>query len=186
MSESSIIRALRAAVCFLTRSHSITSFDFQWISGHVFLDLEFQELVNCLQSLRVAGGDLNQSAASSFLVFVADFFLELLHDLGSRWRLLVNQHGNLKVPLAEHRCDVPQMTTDLIATGGIFGIVRFNLNRTAIICQEKVMGRFQMVESHVLIASHVHLVHLLLRHMAVALSLLLGADKQRRRKADRK
>ena len=65
----------------------------------MFLDLEFQELVNCLQSLPVAGRDLNQSTAISLFVFVADFCLEFLHDLTSRWRLLVNQHRNFEVPL---------------------------------------------------------------------------------------
>ena len=74
----------------------------------VFLDLKFQELVNRLQSLPVAGRELNQSAAIGLFIFVADFVLEFLHDFGSRWRLLVNKHRNFEVALTKHHCDVPQ------------------------------------------------------------------------------
>ena len=80
---------------------------FQWICSHMFLDLESQEVVNRQQSFRIAGRDLNQSAAISLYVFVADFPFEFLHHFASRRSLLVNQHRHLEVPLAEHHPDVP-------------------------------------------------------------------------------
>jgi hypothetical protein len=64
------------------------------------------------------------------------------------------------------------MAPNLIATLCIVSSVCLNLDRTAVLRQQKVMRGFQMVEPHVLIATHVHLVHLLLRH-------LLRVDEQR-------
>ena len=46
------------------------------------------------------------------------------------------------------------------------------------------MSRLQMIEAHRLIATLVHLVHLLLRHRGVGLLLLLSADYQSGRQAD--
>ena len=38
----------------------------------------------------------------------------------------MNEHGNLKVTLAEHHRDEPKMTANLIAASSVFCVVRFN------------------------------------------------------------
>ena len=127
-----------------------------------FLDLEFQELVNCFKRVGISGRDLNHRAAIGLFEFVTDLRLEPCHDLTSRRCFLVNEHGNLEVAFAEHDRDVPQMTANLITAFSVLRIVRFNLYRAAISRQQEMMGCFRVIETHVFIATHVHLVDLFL------------------------
>lgn len=57
----------------------------------------------------------------------------------------MDEQGNLKVTLAEHHRDMPQMTANLIAAIRVLRIVRFDLNRAPILGQEKMMGSFRMI-----------------------------------------
>jgi hypothetical protein len=94
----------------------------------------------------------------------------------------MDQQGNLKVSVGKHHRNVSKMPANLIAAFSVFRIVCLNLYYTAIVCQQKVMRGFQVIEAHVLIAAHVHFVHLLLGHLVILLFLLLGMEQRRRGK----
>src|SRR5713101_3417508 len=86
----------------------------QRIPRLVFLDLESQEVMNCVQGVGTVGRDNNPRTLFRFFELVFDIALQPLHD-GHAWGdLIVDQHRRFEVTSGEHPCDVAEMHSDLI------------------------------------------------------------------------
>ena len=83
---------------------------------------------------------------------VQNVFAQLFHRGHAGWRLGVNQHRCIEVPVMEHLCDVLQVGTYLFAAGRIRRIGCERLDCAAIRSQPEMMNRLLMREAHHLIA----------------------------------
>ena len=109
--------------------------DCRRVSGFMLCDLKLQELEDSSESVGVGCRDHHASTSWRFLKLVANFVLQLFHDRNT-WRGgVVDKHRNCKVAAGEGLRDVSQVHPEVVAGGCVRGIVRFDLNYTAVRAQ---------------------------------------------------
>src|SRR5437879_93107 len=102
-------------------------------------DLKLQKLMHGGQCFGLPGLDPHPAATGSRLVRVFDEGGETLHCGRPRGSLIVDHHGELEIPLAEHVRDVLEMGPDLPRYDGVLGIVGFDFYSSAVLIKPKMM-----------------------------------------------
>lgn len=119
----------------------------------MILDLELQEIMNRRNRLRITAGNLHPCSIRCPFHVVSDVFAQLLHGRNARWRLRVNQHWCVEVPVMEHLRNVLEMRTNLLAAGCIRRIGCERLDCPAIRSESEMMNGLLMREAHHLVAA---------------------------------
>jgi hypothetical protein len=116
-------------------------------------DLETQKSVDGSQGFGAGGGDLDFGAARGVAVEITDLASEFGHH-GCAGRCgVVDEHGYVEVACREALDDVGEVHANLVAGGGVFGIVGGDIDGTAgFVEAEMVSGGF-MGEAHGVVAA---------------------------------
>ena len=122
----------------------------------MILDLEREKRVDGLERCWVMRDDAHHRAPWRLLEGVLDRTVSLLHDGHTGRHGVMNEHGNLEVVGAEHRGDVREVPSYLIASGSIRLAVGINLNDAAVGKQLEAMFRRFMRKTHCMVSAHVH------------------------------
>ena len=116
-------------------------------------DLEAQKGVDGLLGFGVGGGDLDFGAARSVAVEVMDLAAEFGHHECAGRCGVVNEHRYVEVACRKTIGDVRKVHADLVAGGGIFGIVSGNVDGAAGFVEAEMMGGGFVEETHGLVAT---------------------------------
>jgi len=108
------------------------------IARSVIVDLETEELVDCLKRILVWGRDANSTTCRRRLKCVGYCASLRFHHGNPRRQSVMNEHGHLEVALREHLSDVGQMHSYLVPSDPVVLIFRVHFD-CATICEEKEM-----------------------------------------------
>jgi len=133
----------------------------------VILDLEYQEFVNGLYRVGIAGLDANLPAAVRFPVGVADGLMLRLHYRYAGRHLVVNEHGNVEIARGEEGRNVRHVGADLIARGIVMLVPRRHLDQAAVGQKNKVVRRSFLSEAHGMITARIYARSVLIRRNVV-------------------
>ncbi len=114
-------------------------------------DLKTQKLMHAFKRRGVPGRDAEERAAFRVLQFVLNGVTKPLHLLSAWWILLMNQHRRGKLSRRKHRCDVPEMSANVITAHGVLRVVGFGFNGAAIRVKPEMVCGLVVRESHPLI-----------------------------------
>jgi len=130
--------------------------DFGGVVGLVVGNLKAQEGVNGFARFGVFGGDLDLGAAIGLEVAIADFAAELGHD-GSAGRVGgVDEHGDVEISGGKELDDVREVHADLVAGGGVFGIVGGDVDDAAGLSEAEVVSSGLVGKAHGMVAPGGH------------------------------
>lgn len=116
-------------------------------------NLEAEKAVDGLQGFGVGGGDLDFGAARSVAVEVMDMATEFGHHECAGRRGVVDEHRNVEVACRETLGDVRKVHANLVAGGGVFGIVSGNVDGAAGVVEAEMMGGGFVGETHGVVAA---------------------------------
>jgi len=144
-------------------------------------DLKLQERMHGRERVRTGCHDIHPAAVRRLHVLIPNHTLPLGHQLRTGLILrIVDQHRRLEIALTEHHCHVRQVGTDRVAGFRVGRFLDAHIDRTAVIEEQEVVCRSNLVEAH----HHIPLPVLLLasikgdryRYLASAGAQCLAAD----------
>ena len=115
--------------------------------------MEAQEGVNGFEGFGVGGGDLDLGAAIGFEVAIADFAAEFGHDGGAGRVGGVDEHGDVEIAGGEELDDVREVHADLVAGGGVFGVVGGDVDYAAGLGEVEVVSGGFVGKAHGVVAA---------------------------------
>jgi hypothetical protein len=109
--------------------------------------------VNRLNGVGIGCGDPDDRARGRFAVFITNLVAELGHLRRAGRRRVVNKHGNVEVASGEALYDMREMHANLVAGGGVFGIVGGDVDGAAGFIQQEMVSGGLVGEAHSMVAA---------------------------------
>src|SRR5208282_6791725 len=124
---------------------------------------------------RIVACDHHLPAEPGLFEPVVDLTFPGFHHGYTRWHLVMNEHGDIKVSLRKGLRDVGKVHPDSVSAFRVLRIVRLYRDDTALLSEAEMVGCFGLREAHALIFAAVRV------HWTRVVS-TVGAFRRRRRR----